>query len=70
MTTHCTGSTIHAGIRDTIIDVCLAVGSSPSRYTCTTVACNKILQTELHMIIYVSYLKVILVCFCLQTQVA
>jgi len=41
--THCTGSTIHAGIGDTIINVCLAVGSSPSWYTCTTVVCNQIL---------------------------
>jgi len=48
MITHRTGSTIHAGIGDTIIDVCLAIGSSPSRYTCTVVICNQILQKDVY----------------------
>jgi len=47
--THCTDSTINAGIGDTIIDACLAVGSSPSWSTCTAEACNMILQKELHV---------------------
>ena len=64
--THCTGSTIHAGIGDTLIDVCLAVGSSPSWSTCTAEASNKILQKEMH----VNHSKLITQCMIWQFKFA
>jgi len=64
--THCTGSTIHAGIGDTLIDVCLAVGSSPSWSTYTAEASNKILQKEMH----VNHSKLITQCMIWQFKFA